>query len=242
MNHFGWEMENEVELIAAYRRACEANVKIHRVSDHTLSRSIYLFDPDGNLHEIYSDSVADWRALYSSPRPLSGYTTGWMPDEKTASAARNYDPGPEIRRVPLAIFHSIRLERATVITRNFSRMHKFFVNVVGLSPVHESSNPDTAYLAGQVGKIDFVLMASASDASPGVHHCSFEVRDEEDLAESERRYKEQKGAVELSLSLATKRSVFVRDPDGLRIEFFAPRAAGFCDMNTIEARIRPYVT
>src|SRR5579872_4615226 len=47
MNHFGWEMECEADLVDAYRRARDAGLKIHRTVDHQISHSIYLFDPDG---------------------------------------------------------------------------------------------------------------------------------------------------------------------------------------------------
>lgn len=241
LNHFGWEMENEVELIAAYRRACAAGLKIHRVSDHTLSRSVYVFDPDGNLHELYSDSIKDWRGLYNSPRPLSGYTTGWTPHEKAASAARNYEPNPEFRVVLTAIFHSVRLERATVIARNFSRMRDFYVTVLGLAPLHESLDPPVTYFAGQVGKLDITLVACRPDEPHGLHHCSFEIRDEIDLIEGEKRYNKKIGPVELSLDLPTKRSTFVRSPDSLLVEFFSSRKLEFCDMNIVEEIIRGYV-
>ena len=57
LNHLAWEMENEALLVDAYDRAKTAGVHINRTADHQVSHSVYLFDPDGNLHEFYADAA-----------------------------------------------------------------------------------------------------------------------------------------------------------------------------------------
>src|SRR5690606_18126859 len=47
LNHLGWEMESEAQLVDAYRRLKSTGVISH-TADHTIARSVYVADPDGN--------------------------------------------------------------------------------------------------------------------------------------------------------------------------------------------------
>jgi catechol 2,3-dioxygenase len=61
--HVGWKIGDSMdELKQAYERLNELGVDIDGVSDHTISQSIYLRDPDGNELELYVDNlVVDWK-------------------------------------------------------------------------------------------------------------------------------------------------------------------------------------
>ena len=61
--HVGWKVGNSVrELMAIYNRLNELGYPVDGLSDHTVSKSIYLRDPDGNEVELYVDNPAyDWR-------------------------------------------------------------------------------------------------------------------------------------------------------------------------------------
>jgi len=61
--HVGWKVgESLDELRAVYRRIIEAGYAIDGMSDHTVSQSLYLRDPDGNELELFVDDPAvDWR-------------------------------------------------------------------------------------------------------------------------------------------------------------------------------------
>ncbi len=63
MYHFGLKIgESDDDLRAAVARLREANVPIVGMSDHGVSHSVYLLDPDGNEIEIYIDvQPALWR-------------------------------------------------------------------------------------------------------------------------------------------------------------------------------------
>ena len=63
------------ELKKAYRELYSAGIQVKGMSDHTISKSIYLHDPDGNEIELYVDDPdVDWEddpaAVLSSIRPL----------------------------------------------------------------------------------------------------------------------------------------------------------------------------
>lgn len=76
MYHFGLKIgDSDDELRAALTRLQEADVRIAGASDHVITHSLYIFDPDGNEIELYVDVAgADWRRqpelMMSRPRPL----------------------------------------------------------------------------------------------------------------------------------------------------------------------------
>jgi catechol 2,3-dioxygenase len=61
--HVGWKIGNSLdELRARYRRILELGYKVDGMSDHTVSQSLYLRDPDDNELELFVDDPAvDWR-------------------------------------------------------------------------------------------------------------------------------------------------------------------------------------
>jgi len=61
--HVGWKIgESLDELKTLYKRILDFGYDIDGLSDHTVSQSIYLRDPDGNELELYVDNPGyDWR-------------------------------------------------------------------------------------------------------------------------------------------------------------------------------------
>jgi catechol 2,3-dioxygenase len=61
--HVGWKIGSELaELKQARDRILELGYQIDGLSDHTVSQSIYLRDPDGNEVELFVDNPAfDWQ-------------------------------------------------------------------------------------------------------------------------------------------------------------------------------------
>jgi len=75
--HFGLKVgDTDEELREAYDRLVAAGVTIVGTSDHTVTHSVYILDPDGNEIELYIDVAGvDWKAdpsLIMAPiRPLA---------------------------------------------------------------------------------------------------------------------------------------------------------------------------
>ena len=62
--HIGWKIGSSLdELKQARDRITELGYRIDGLSDHTVSQSIYLRDPDGNEVELFVDNPAfDWKS------------------------------------------------------------------------------------------------------------------------------------------------------------------------------------
>jgi catechol 2,3-dioxygenase len=76
MYHFGLKVgDSDEELRAALQRLQEAGVSLLGATDHGMTHSLYLADPDGNEIELYIDVPGvDWsdpNVLMSRPRPLA---------------------------------------------------------------------------------------------------------------------------------------------------------------------------
>jgi catechol 2,3-dioxygenase len=60
--HVAFRLRDEAHLRAAYRELKALGVPIERTTDHGITKSIYIHDPDGNPIEIYCDRIPDlWR-------------------------------------------------------------------------------------------------------------------------------------------------------------------------------------
>ena len=74
--HFGLKVgDTDDELRAARDRLLDAGVTIVGASDHTVTHSLYIRDPDGNEVELYIDTGVDWAsdpaAVMAPVRPLA---------------------------------------------------------------------------------------------------------------------------------------------------------------------------
>jgi catechol 2,3-dioxygenase len=222
LNHLGWELENEKQLVEAYERAVAAGVEIHRTTDHQISHSVYVFDPEGNLNEFYADAMDDWRTVFNPDREdlISGH---WDPLAAPRDTRPRYSPNPDLRQVEGAAFHSLRITHAVLVAKDLERLRRFYEDVGGLTPVSEA--PDGAFLClkGTSARYDLVLFPEREGLAPGLHHVAFEVGDA-DLEPGAEMLKSLGFEAERRFEIESKRSIFVKDPDGIGIEFYTPGA------------------
>jgi len=72
MEHVAYELGSFAELQEAYRIFKENNVKLRHVVFHGITKSIYFYDPDGNMLEVYCN-VPPEEYRKSAPNPYGLY-------------------------------------------------------------------------------------------------------------------------------------------------------------------------
>ena len=227
LNHLAFELENEVDLLEGYQRSVEAGEEF-RPDDHDTTRSLYQHDADGNGIEIYSDNTREWRKIRGDGRTVRDPSAPWTPGDPPRfgpAEARNYHTDPEIRRVEDAVFHPMRTTHAVIVAEDYPAMCRYYTTVVGLTTTSGGLEQSYSVLSGTTGGRHLTLFRRVEGQPIGLHHFGFEVWNDADLEESEVRLQEAGMEPELRLDHATRRSVFIRDPDGLLIEFHVDRSS-----------------
>jgi catechol 2,3-dioxygenase len=238
LGHLAWELENEVELVDAYRRARDANVPLDMTVDHQVAHSVYLFDPDGNYMEYYCDTVKNWRGVLHGEMEL--ITAGWDPDEGEPFSDARYDENPEIRVVEEAPVHPSRVTHAVLVTGDVERLAGFHTRIGGLEEV--GRDEDVVYLRASLTEYRYHLaICNKRNGAGGYHHVSFELESVDAVESAEKALVDRGVATELSVDDDTKRSFYLRDPDGFLSEYCVRRASTFPDLSGAEPRLRPFL-
>jgi catechol 2,3-dioxygenase len=242
LNHFGWEMESEQVLVEAYNRAMAAEIPIHRRVDHTLSHSIYVFDPDGALHEFYADFVKDWRSVFGD-QTGQALTGEWDPNAVPAATEPRYHETFELRRVDEAPIHPVRFTNAVLMTRDFGGMVSFYADIAGLTEVYRTPDGRIVCFAGTKAPYvcDIALVKQVPGAPHGVHHYGYEMPDEDEFSNAEAAVEKAGIAIEKRIDNATKRSFFITDPDGMLCEFHVRRDADLTILADADEELGPYL-
>ncbi len=73
--HIGFKVgDSTQELKAVYKELQSKDVRIVGATDHTVTHSLYIMDPDNNQLELYVDVTEDWRdnpeLILAPPKPL----------------------------------------------------------------------------------------------------------------------------------------------------------------------------
>jgi catechol 2,3-dioxygenase len=242
LNHIAWEMETERALVEAYNRALEQKHPIQRTLTHTVSHSVYIGDPDGNVHEFYSDATENWRTTYHGGSGGS-VTSPWNPNGRRADTRRLYPDGRDIRRVDDAALHPRALSHVVLVTRNHAAMIAFCEDVAGFERSYTARDGGLACFTTSSSPYPcaLALVEGGQGARIGFHHASFAVASEGELAESEAALGTRGVAIERRVETAGKKSLFVRDPDGIRFEYVAARRPDFAIAERAAPAERPFL-
>lgn len=217
LNHLGFELATETELVAAYCRAKDAGQPIHRTADHQVAHSVYLFDPEGNYLELYADATREWRDVFEAAN--KGLITGkWDPEGAPASAEQNYDPDPVIATVAGAALQPVRTAHSTLFVKDMARALAFYTGVVGLDV--RRADRDTAVLCGQLGNLDITLLRATENQSAGLGTFGLQLGNQGDLKKARDRLHAAQIPVVDETDTDGRHGIVIRDPDGLHLEFF----------------------
>jgi len=215
LNHLGWEMTSEREVVEAYKRAKKMSSANFRTVDHIISRSVYVPDPDGNMHEFYADALDDWRTVFNLDLE-DEVTAGWDPLASPPSDAHRYPVDPPIRTVTDAPLHPIRIVSATLGTHDLDRLIGFYVDVAGLTLQGKAKGE--ARFGGSAGHHDLRIATVPEGGRTGLLDFSFAVPAESDVTAACKTLAAKGISSDVSRS-ADGPALVVTDPDGFKIEF-----------------------
>lgn len=218
LNHLAWEIDNEAELVAGYERCLKEGIAIARLADHQIAHSIYMRDPDGNVCEFYVDTIREWRkVLYGE---LDLITSVWDPKAKPPNPEPLYDPAPPLRVVDTAPFHPRRLAGCTLASPDPHRLATFYTEVAGLTPMGARGGAIMLRGAAPGRGADLTIVPAGEGRRPGLSHFSLELETPGSVAEAERNLAAVGSPLDGRSEKAGRRGVFLRDPDGQRVEMF----------------------
>ena len=220
LNHLAWELENEADLVAAYKNLVANEIPTDITVDHQVAHSVYMFDPDGNYNEFYCDTVENWRDVLHGEMDL--ITSQWDPLEAEGFSEGRYDRNPKLRTVNNASLHPQRVTHAVIQTADIERLSEFYVGIAGLHIVEEDLG--VRYFCGTHGEYAYNLVIIPAD-EPAYGHAAFELADEAALADAEQSLAASNCAPKFVVDLPWKRSLFLSDPDGLMSEWYVRRDA-----------------
>lgn len=221
LNHLGWEMHSEAELVEKLRAGKSKGLRTKYPSDHQLSHAVYLVDPENNFHELFADVTEDWRAIFNPDR--NDLVTGAWDWENTLDPRGPTHPDwNDKRRVESAVFHPFRLARAVLAFEDPEKMDSFLTRVLGCAKI--SSNEGVAAYGSAESAYDLLVVPAEKVSGGPLIGFSLLVEDADDLEASIVRAKET-GAVEIAYESngPSKKSAVIFDPDGVAIEFYHPK-------------------
>tara|TARA_B100001123_G_scaffold450007_2_gene617985 strand:- start:2693 stop:3697 length:1005 start_codon:yes stop_codon:yes gene_type:complete len=237
--HLGWEMHNESLLVEAIDRLRKTDQAVAFFADHQISHSIYIPDPDGNLHEFYADELKDWRSIFQGELEL--ITGVWNPGDKEPHADPRYDPNPRLYGVDDAPLHPLRITHCAFVVSNVKRAMHFYEHVAGLNKVHVADDDSYAIFEGDMGDYNLSIFQAREGEQVGMHHCGFQLADEESLEQSVASLIEDGVHIERQINDINKRSLFLLDHDGIRWEFCVDRAIDYSAIGLADPLDRPYL-
>jgi len=218
LNHLGFEMESERQLVTAFEGLNDAGIKVSRTVDHGLAHSVYMPDPDGNMLEFYADVIDDWRRFWKEN--LGNTVTGtWQPQLGSADPNPHYQATFDPDIDPLAPIHALRVTCATLATARLDAMLDFYTKIIGLKVL---SGPvgGQAILAGSTGEACLHLV-SVREPTSTFGSTGIELRDAASL-ESAKSYLRSRGhAIQQEEAHPDRASFLTKDPDGFGVWFYA---------------------
>ncbi len=123
-----------------------------------------------------------------------------------------------------------RIGHLIIGVRNLERAKAFYHGVLGLDITLELKEPPMVLFASssrdhhEIGCLELGENAEAPRPGQiGVHHIAFRMANEQDLIEAYQRLRAAKVPVECTVDHGLTHSVYLTDPDGYTIEFYADR-------------------
>lgn len=220
--HIALEVETEVDLVDGYRRALDQGGKFAFCQDHDVAHSLYQYDPDGNMVEVYADVFEDWRTARNGV--ISGKKPEWIPGVTTVPVAEpKYPKNPPLRQVPDSVFRARRVTHVGIVAAKYEEMVAYYTCYIGMKQVAGSASGDWLLLGGTATDCALTLYRRKGAMERGFHHVGMEVGSEDDLDRAKKLLPEYGVVLERDIVHPARRAITIRDPDGIRLQFFVDR-------------------
>jgi catechol-2,3-dioxygenase len=225
LNHLGWEMENQAELVAAYKRMKSAGLSAHALYDHIISHAVYVSDPDGNIHEFYADSMKDWQSVFNLETDTL-VTSRWDPLAEEPEQAANYSNHPVIRTHGDEEVPTRHITGASFATHKYEEMKTFFLDVAGFRLVAEKTDGQkTAIFGGSCRRPDLLLTEVGQSDPVGLRLFSLIVNNTDGAATVMHAIEEAHSGQHINSE--DRDALILTDPDGFNVELYRPREPRF---------------
>ncbi len=152
-----------------------------------------------------------------------------------------YPQDPALERIEDAIFHGRRVTHVALVASDYDAMVRYYVGPIGLRPLAGSAGGDYAILTGKASQGDITLLRRRPELAPGLHHVGIEVWDERDLARSVASLGRHGLTVECEIDHPARHSVCIKDPDGIRLQFYVNKDWRSATIESAAAADQPYL-
>lgn len=219
--HMGFELERETDLVAGYERAAKDSVPLRAV-DHDITHSLYSLAPNGYTSEIYADVVKDFRSARTGV--VTKAKPNWVPGMTPPIDEPLYHPNPVFRRIESAALHAQRFSHVVIAVDDYEASFDHYTQLAGMVAVNGGRDSAFCALAGTLGQRNLFVFRRRSGGMAGCHHVAFRVADVEDLQVSVDKLRAIGMPPDLVIDHPARFAVYLRDPDGLPLQFYADRA------------------
>ena len=147
LNHLGFEMQTEEQLVQAYRRAKSQAININRTTDHQIAHSLYLSELNGHTLEFYADVVEDWRSVYANctGELISGH---WDPEASEPLREQQGHTATELFHSDTAILSARNVAYAALPVKDLAASINYYTDVLGMILKFTNEKARFAVLSG----------------------------------------------------------------------------------------------
>ena len=110
-----------------------------------------------------------------------------------------------------------------LVSARYEELFRFYTQRIGLVALVGNERSQFSILKGTHSNGYLTLYRQRPGLVPGFHHVGFEVWDEPGLEQSISSFHALGGTVVSDVSHDTRRSICIKDPDGLTLQFYVNR-------------------
>jgi catechol 2,3-dioxygenase len=147
LNHLGFEMQTEEQLVQAYRRARSQAISINRTTDHQIAHSLYLSELNGHTLEFYADVVEDWQRVYanSTGELISGH---WDPEAAEPLKKPQGHADVELFHSETAVLPARNVAYAALPVKDLDASVDYYIDVLGMTLEFTDKDARFAVMSG----------------------------------------------------------------------------------------------